>query len=136
MHSAGGLAGSGAQSGLILLWFFDLLDGAGLDWEAQEDEGIEATFAAGSGGPLVVPLHLLPPAGTCTVWLAFTNRGGGASLLMESCFRRFGGARPGCKRRDSGGRAVGGKLNLVAGRKGFYRGAPLQTFHEAVHPSR
>jgi hypothetical protein len=88
------------------------------DWNIQDHESIEATFAGGAGAPLVVPLHLLPPAGACTGLSGVYEPGGAA--LAGIAFDASGA--PGL---DAGEEieiaGPAGKLNMVGGPEGFYR---------------
>lgn len=109
------------QSGLVLLSRFSiLLEMRPGDLQAHDYESIEATFAAGGGSPLAAPLHLLPPAGTCTGLAGVYQSGGGIAELTGLGFESFG-ARGLDAGEEIAVAGAGAKLNLVAGPEGFYR---------------
>ncbi|MEO8371091.1 MAG: hypothetical protein ABI806_18045 [Candidatus Solibacter sp.] len=111
----------GLQSALVLLSRFSLLlETRPGDWEAHDQEYIEASFAAGSGSPLVAPIHLLPPTGTCTGSAGVYQSGGGFAELAGLGFEASG-ARGLDAGEEIAVASAGGKLNLVAGPEGFYR---------------
>ncbi len=111
----------GLQSGLVLLSRFSmLLETRPGDWETNEHETIQATFVTGNGSALVVPLHLLPPAGTCTGLPGVYQSGGDTAALLGLAFEASG-ARGLDAGQEIAVTGAGGKLNLVAGPDGFYR---------------
>ena len=111
----------GLQSGVVLLSRFSmLLEIRPGDWNIQDHESIEATFAGSAGAPLVVPLQLLPPAGTCTGLSGIYESGSGGAALAGMAFDAAG-----ARGLDAGDEidiaGPAGKLNMVGGPKGFYR---------------
>ncbi len=125
----------GPQSGLVLLSRFSmLLETRPGDWETNEHETIQATFVAGNGSALVVPLHLLPPVGTCTGLPGVYQSGGDTAALMGLAFEASG-----ARGLDAGQEiaVIGrGRETQSCGRTGWLLpGPPFQTLHEGVPSS-
>ncbi len=68
-----------------LLWiarFSMMLEGQPGDSETEDDEQAEATFLESGTGASVLPIHLIPPPGSCTVAAGALQAGSGPAALF------------------------------------------------------